>query len=188
MITQVKKWVTDHPVWFAILFFIFYFTGFFTLEHLVTEPVYLLHCGLDDLIPFNEWFIFPYASWFGLIPWALITLLLFDRKNYFYLCGVMFSGMALCLLLYLIFPNGVDLRPQEHRIEQSCSDLCTDDLVSGYLDQCLPVHSCCQHLRNFSGGAAQQNLEAQKACSWNLRCAHRYDLLVHPVLETAFGD
>lgn len=66
MITQVKKWVTDHPVWFAILFFIFYFTGFFTLEHLVTEPVYLLHCGLDDLIPFNEWFIFPYASWFGL--------------------------------------------------------------------------------------------------------------------------
>ena len=24
----------------------------------------------------------------------------------------MFSGMALCLLLYLIFPNGVDLRPQ----------------------------------------------------------------------------
>ena len=112
MITQVKKWVTDHPVWFAILFFIFYFTGFFTLEHLVTEPVYLLHCRLDDLIPFNEWFIFPYASWFGLIPWALITLLLFDRKNYFYLCGVMFSGMALCLLLYLIFPNGVDLRPQ----------------------------------------------------------------------------
>lgn len=64
------------------------------------------------MIPFNEWFIFPYASWFGLIPWALITLLLFDRKNYFYLCGVMFSGMALCLLLYLIFPNGVDLRPQ----------------------------------------------------------------------------
>lgn len=97
----------DRPsslVCYSIFYLLFYWI--FTLEHLVTEPVYLLHCRLDDLIPFNEWFIFPYASWFGLIPWALITLLLFDRKNYFYLCGVMFSGMALCLLLYLIFQMG----------------------------------------------------------------------------------
>ena len=43
---------------------------------------------------------------------ALITLLRRDRSNYFYLCAVMFSGMAICLLLYLLFPNGLNLRPQ----------------------------------------------------------------------------
>lgn len=108
---RIKSWVSDHPVLFAFIFFAFYFSGFFLLEQLVTQPTYLIGCALDDLIPFCEWFIFPYGAWFVLIPWALITLLLYDRKNYFYLCGVMFSGMALCLVLYALFPNGVDLRP-----------------------------------------------------------------------------
>ena len=106
------RWVTDHPIAFALIFFVFYLIGFFTLEQLITEPVYLIHCTLDDWIPFNEWFIFAYGSWFFLIPWALITLLRRDRSNYFYLCAVMFSGMAICLLLYLLFPNGLNLRPQ----------------------------------------------------------------------------
>ena len=112
MPTRICRWVTDHPIAFALIFFAFYFTGFFTLEQLITEPVYLIHCTLDDWIPFNEWFIFAYGSWFFLIPWALITLLRRDRSNYFYLCAVMFSGMAICLLLYLLFPNGLNLRPQ----------------------------------------------------------------------------
>ena len=110
---RVKNWVCTHPVLFALIFFAFYFSGFFLLEHFITQPTYLIGCGLDGLIPFNEWFIFPYGAWFVLIPWALITLLLYDRENYFYLCGVMFSGMALCLVLYALFPNGVDLRPEQ---------------------------------------------------------------------------
>ena len=112
MPTRICRWVTDHPIAFALIFFVFYLIGFFTLEQLITEPVYLIHCTLDDWIPFNEWFIFAYGSWFFLIPWALITLLRRDRSNYFYLCAVMFSGMAICLLLYLLFPNGLNLRPQ----------------------------------------------------------------------------
>lgn len=110
---RIKNWVSVHPVLFALIFFAFYFSGFFLLEHLITQPTYLIGCALDNLIPFCEWFIFPYGAWFVLIPWALITLLLYDRKNYFYLCGVMFSGMALCLVLYALFPNGVNLRPEQ---------------------------------------------------------------------------
>ena len=70
MPTRICRWVTDHPIAFALIFFAFYFTGFFTLEQLITEPVYLIHCTLDDWIPFNEWFIFAYGSWFFLIPWG----------------------------------------------------------------------------------------------------------------------
>ena len=84
MPTRICRWVTDHPIAFALIFFVFYLIGFFTLEQLITEPVYLIHCTLDDWIPFNEWFIFAYGSWFFLIPWALITLLRRDRSNYFY--------------------------------------------------------------------------------------------------------
>ena len=123
MPTRICRWVTDHPIAFALIFFVFYLIGFFTLEQLITEPVYLIHCTLDDWIPFNEWFIFAYGSWFFLIPWALITLLRRDRSNYFYLCAVMFSGMAICLLLYLLFPNGLNLRPVTFPRENIYTDL-----------------------------------------------------------------
>ena len=110
MITQVKKWVTDHPVWFAILFFIFYFTGFFTLEHLVTEPVYLLHCRLDDLIPFNEWFVIPYVVWFLFVPGMVLFFLRKSKEDYIKCCKVIYGGMSICLLIYYLFPNGLSLR------------------------------------------------------------------------------
>lgn len=112
MLHRLKQNITAHPIAFALIFFLFYFAGFFGLERLVSQPKYILYCGLDSLIPFNEWFIFAYAAWFVLIPWALITLLIRDRRNYFYLCAVMFSGMAISLLIYLLFPNGVQLRPE----------------------------------------------------------------------------
>lgn len=111
MLTAVRQKIIAHPIAFALIFFCFYFAGFFGLEQLVTEPKYIIGCALDGMIPFNEWFIFAYATWFGLIPWALITLLVLDRENYFYLCAVMFSSMAISLLIYLLFPNGVQLRP-----------------------------------------------------------------------------
>ena len=116
MPTRICRWVTDHPIAFALIFFVFYLIGFFTLEQLITEPVYLIHCTLDDWIPFNEWFIFAYGSWFFLIPWALITLLRRDRSNYFYLCAVMFSGMAICLLLCLLLAG---CGPQEKNTADS---------------------------------------------------------------------
>ena len=112
MFHRLKQTIAAHPVALALIFFLFYFAGFFGLEQLISQPKYIIYCGLDSLIPFNEWFIFAYGAWFALIPWALITLLIRDRSSYFYLCAVMFSGMAISLLLYLLFPNGVQLRPE----------------------------------------------------------------------------
>ena len=112
MFHRLKQTIAAHPVALALIFFLFYFAGFFGLEQLINQPKYIIYCGLDSLIPFNEWFIFAYGAWFALIPWALITLLIRDRSSYFYLCAVMFSGMAISLLLYLLFPNGVQLRPE----------------------------------------------------------------------------
>ena len=112
MFHRLKQTIAAHPVALALIFFLFYFAGFFGLEQLISQPKYIIYCGLDSLIPFNEWFIFAYGAWFALIPWALIALLIRDRSSYFYLCAVMFSGMAISLLLYLLFPNGVQLRPE----------------------------------------------------------------------------
>lgn len=188
MLTAVHKKIIAHPIAFALIFFCFYFAGFFGLEQLVTEPKYIIGCALDGMIPFNEWFIFAYATWFGLIPWALITLLVLDRENYFYLCAVMFSSMAISLLIYLLFPNGVQLRPDAIVGGQYSGQSGADDLGGGQLFQCLPLHSCGHHRCHLFGGAAQPGVEAARFGGWNLWPAHRPDLPVHCLFKATFGD
>ena len=62
-----RSWLARHPVGFMALYSIFYLSVFHYLEANVPLRSILVHCRLDDLIPFNEWFIFPYGSWFFLL-------------------------------------------------------------------------------------------------------------------------
>ena len=74
MLTFIKKPVREKPYSKILLYYIFYLTGFVILEHTVTAK-YIIHCPLDDKIPFCEWFLIPYASWLILLsliaysPW-----------------------------------------------------------------------------------------------------------------------
>ena len=97
-------------LWFQ-LYWVIYLVWFFALDWTITDPTYIIHSPLDDLIPFNEWFIFPYCSWFFLLAGVTGLLWWHDPKSYDKLCLMMFSGMTFCLILYMILPNGVDLRP-----------------------------------------------------------------------------
>ena len=51
-------------LWFQ-LYWVVYLIWFFTLDWTIKNPKYIIHSPLDDLIPFCEWFIFPYCSWSG---------------------------------------------------------------------------------------------------------------------------
>ena len=106
---KVKEWFLQHLWAISVCYFIFYFIAFFTLEQ-VLEPRYILHSPIDDLIPFCEWFIIPYAAWFFLIAGSLGYFLFRSRKDYMRLCLLMYVGMTLCLLIYVIAPNGLNLR------------------------------------------------------------------------------
>lgn len=107
----MKTFLKEHPhLWFQG-YWIIYLIWFFYLEA-VTAPQYIVHCFLDDMIPFCEWFIFPYISWFPMLAWAFAFLWLRDGKSYDKLCLMAFSGMSLCLIIYMLWPNGLALRPQ----------------------------------------------------------------------------
>ena len=97
-------------LWYQAYWFV-YLIWFFTLDALVQDPKYIIHSPLDDYIPFNEWFVFPYCSWFVLLALVLALLWWNDTPSYDRLCLSMFSGMTLCLILYMLFPNGLQLRP-----------------------------------------------------------------------------
>lgn len=53
----------------------------------------------------------------------------------------MFVGMTTCLLLYVIFPNGLDLRVEITPAQSLCRDR-PADAAGGYPHQCLSVYPC----------------------------------------------
>ena len=108
-LTQLRRRCKPH-LWFQ-LYWVVYLVWFFWLDLTITNPRYILHSPLDDLIPFNEWFVFPYCSWFLLLAAVTALLWWFDTASYDKLCLMMFSGMTFCLILYMVLPNGLDIRP-----------------------------------------------------------------------------
>lgn len=100
-------------------YWVVYLIWFFWLDLTVTDPNYIIHSPLDDFIPFNEWFIFPYGSWFFLLAGVTALLWWFDTASYDKLCLMMFSGMTFCLILYMVLPNGLDIRPTVEEVGRS---------------------------------------------------------------------
>lgn len=109
---MIRTWCKDHPIQFMACYLVFYLAFFKLLEQGIQVPDLVLHCRLDDLIPFCKYAIIPYYLWFAWIPCTLFYLLWFnDRREFWRLCLPLFTGMTLSLLFCAIVPNGTDLRP-----------------------------------------------------------------------------
>lgn len=108
---RLVRWVKGHTYCFALTYWLFYLIAFFTLEHLVV-PKFMVQCFLDEKIPFCEWFIIPYFLWFPLLIVAQLYFLLTSKTDFQNLCFLMFGGMTICLMIYAVFPNGLDLRQE----------------------------------------------------------------------------
>ena len=95
----------------AILsYFVFYLIAFFYLEAHIRPRIWV-YSSLDNLIPFCEYFIVPYLLWFAYVAAVVIFFLFKSPKEFYQLCGFLFTGMTICLILYVLFPNGHHLRP-----------------------------------------------------------------------------
>ncbi len=106
------RWCYRHPLRFCLCYAAFYLIYFFLLEGRDTEPVWIVHCSLDDVIPFCKYAIIPYYLWFA---WIFFTLGYFlfkgPRKEFWRLCLPLFAGMTLSLTFCAFVPNGLQLRP-----------------------------------------------------------------------------
>lgn len=108
-IESLKNWFKKHPYKMALLYLAFYMSVFFWLEKNV-QPVYIIHCKLDEMIPFCEAFIVPYIFWFPYVAGAFIWFQKRGWKDYSKLCTMVFSGLTICLIIYYVFPTGLNLR------------------------------------------------------------------------------
>ena len=107
-----RSWLARHPVGFMALYSIFYLSVFHYLESNVPLRSILVHCRLDDLIPFCKYAVIPYFAWFVWIPFTLFYLLWkAPREDFWRLCLPLFSGMTIALACYAVLPTALDLRP-----------------------------------------------------------------------------
>ena len=109
MFNKIKIWVNTHKYSYAMLYMIIYLVTFFTLEA-VMKPRYIVHCRLDDLIPFCEYMAIPYFSWLILFPGSLFFYMFYDKEDFLNLCMLMFGGSVVCFAAYIIWPTGLNLR------------------------------------------------------------------------------
>ena len=95
----------------AILYLPFYLFCFTALERKNKTNYYVVESELDQFIPFCEWFVIPYFLWFAYIAVTFVYFFFADKQDFIRLCIFLFTGMTICLIIYYIWPNGQNLRP-----------------------------------------------------------------------------
>ncbi len=91
-----------------------YFVLYFLTENLIPiEKCYPVHCALDDLIPFCDWFVIPYVSWYLLIVASLLYFALYSVDHFRSLQTYIIVTQVIAMAVYIIFPTRQDLRPEE---------------------------------------------------------------------------
>ena len=107
---EIKEYIRTHKYCLLMLYFLVYLVAFFTIDKIPAR--YIIECSLDSFIGFNQYMVIPYFIWYPWFVGWLIFFLIRDKDDFIRLAVVMFSGMTICLIIYVLWPNGVDLREE----------------------------------------------------------------------------
>ena len=98
---------------FLLLGWVGYFLLYALTENLIPpEKCHVIHCALDDVIPFCEWFLIFYVSWYVLIVLSLLYFLRWDVPSFRKLQIFIMITQAVAMLIYILWPSRQDLRPE----------------------------------------------------------------------------
>lgn len=97
-----------------LLGWLVYFLFYFLTENLIPqENCHLVHCRVDDWIPFHEGFVLAYTGWYVLIVISLGYYLLYNVENFRGLQTYIIVTQVLAMICYIVYPTYQDLRPAE---------------------------------------------------------------------------
>ena len=98
-------------IW-LLLGWVGYFALYFLTENLIpAERCHPVHCWLDDVIPFNEWFVIPYVFWYVLVGGSLLWYFLYNTENFRRMSKFIIITQVVAMAAYILWPSRQDLRP-----------------------------------------------------------------------------
>lgn len=99
-----------------------YFILYMLTENLIpAESCHPIHCYLDDVVPFCEWFVLFYVSWYVLIVFSLGWFLLYDVDSFKKLQTYIIVTQVIAMTVYILYPSRQDLRPETFPRENFCT-------------------------------------------------------------------
>lgn len=145
-----------------LLGWVVYFALYFLTENLIpAERCRPMHMWLDDIIPFHEGFLIPYAFWYLLIVFSLGYFLLYNVDSFKRLQTFIIITQATAMLIYILFPTRQDLRPvvfpRENFLTQCVDFLYSFDTNTGV---CPSLHVA------YSIGIASVWLKVKNISRW----------------------
>lgn len=139
-----------------------YFTLYFLTENLIPrENCYPVHCALDDMIPFCEYFVIPYVGWYLLIVVSLLYFALYNPDNFKNLMKFIIVTQVTAMVIYIIFPNRQDLRP-----DMFVRDNLFTDIVKLLYSFDTSTNVCPSLHVAYSVGIASTWLKEKSASAW----------------------
>lgn len=151
-----------------ILYCPIYLWCFNWLEARNDVPFRDIHCIIDDLIPFCELFVIPYILWFLYVA-IVVIYLYFQREHledYYHCVILLMLGMSTCLLIYYLFPNEQNLRPDtftEQNIFTNIIDVIyTNDTNTNVLPSIHVYNSIAIHI------AFVTSYRFRNKCGWHI--------------------
>jgi hypothetical protein len=158
--------------------------------------LHIMHCPLDDIIPFCEWFVMPYLLWFLYIP-AIFVFLFYHSKNEFYrICAYEFTGMTIALLVCTFYPNGLELRLSNIGRENILIDLVhflynndtpTNVFPSLHVYVTISAHICLVKSPHMQGLNSRKHIKVISLILAILICMSTLFLKQHSVLDVLAG-
>ncbi len=96
-----------------LLYWLGYLLSFIFIERLTPAAQHhTVWCPLDDMIPFCEWFIFPYMSWHVSLLWMSLYTLAYDVPAFKRFMWNLILTTVIAVATYIIWPNQQKLRPE----------------------------------------------------------------------------
>ena len=90
-----------------------YFGLYFLTENLIAyEDCHVIHSFIDDIIPFNEYFLLFYVAWYALVVGSLIVTFFYDVPRFKKLQTYIMITQAIAMICYIVYPSIQDLRPE----------------------------------------------------------------------------
>lgn len=77
------------------------------------DSYHIMHCVLDDYIPFNELFLIPYLFWFIYLGGMLVYTFFYDVDGFKRMMRFIILTYSVTILIYFLFPTAQELRPTE---------------------------------------------------------------------------